>query len=389
LFAANLLRTIGWDVVVFERATGDLASRGAAIGLTQELRDVMSTLGLRLSAAAGTNVRSYIALDRSGAVTHELARQAATGAWSQVYRPLREALPADCYRSGVALARIAQDDHAVTASLSDGSSESGDLLIGADGIYSTVRQLMSPAARPAYAGYVAWRGIIDEAEIEPFVREQFLNHLVFCFPGGELLLSIPIPADEFTGKTARGQRCCYIWYRAADAEHGLPRLCTDASGRQHGMTIPPPLIRDEVISELKADAQALLPPVVAAMVDRASRPLFQAIFDLESARLVFGRVVLLGDAAFVARPHVVAGVSKAALDAKYLADALADHAQNLPKALAHYEHERHAFGSRIVAHARHLGAFLGNADDAGPDAPSGLRPDIMLRDYGAPHLLRA
>jgi flavin-dependent dehydrogenase len=48
----------------------------------------------------------------------------------------------------------------------------------------------------------------------------------------------------------------------------------------------------------------------------------QAVFDLESHQLVFGRVVILGDAAFVARPHVAAGVTKAALDAQCLADAL-------------------------------------------------------------------
>lgn len=387
LFAANLLRAKGWNVAVYERAAGDLASRGAAIGLTQELMDVMRGLGLRPDFATETSVQSYIALDRDGSVIHELGRQGVTGAWSHVYRPLREALPDDCYRAGVALTRVAQDANGVTAFFADGSSASGDLLVGADGIYSTVRAQLLPEARPAYAGYVAWRGIIDEADVEPADRDLVFNRLLFCFPGGELLLSIPIPADDTGVAAARGRRACYIWYRPVDAERGLPQLCTDASGKQHGITIPPPLIRPELIAELKAGARTLLPPVLSRMVERAERPLFQAMFDLASPRLVIGRVALLGDAAFVARPHVVAGVTKAALDAKELVDALEAEA-DLTAALLRYERERRAFGDAIVTHARYLGDFLSNPGAGDPDRPSDRRPDVMLRDYGAPHLLR-
>ncbi|WP_368735033.1 FAD-dependent monooxygenase, partial [Serratia marcescens] len=67
---------------------------------------------------------------------------------------------------------------------------------------------------------------------------------------------------------------------------------------------------------------------------------FQPIYDLESPRLAFGRVVLLGDAAFVARPHVGAGVTKAALDAACLADAIAAADGMLEPALARYDIER-------------------------------------------------
>jgi 2-polyprenyl-6-methoxyphenol hydroxylase-like FAD-dependent oxidoreductase len=101
-------------------------------------------------------------------------------------------------------------------------------------------------------------------------------------------------------------------------------------------------------------------------------------------------VALLGDAAFVARPHVIAGVTKAALDAQVLADALATDA-NFEAALAAYECERLSFGGKIVAHARHLGAHLETHDKPGQalrERETGPRPDIILREYGAPHLLR-
>jgi 2-polyprenyl-6-methoxyphenol hydroxylase-like FAD-dependent oxidoreductase len=110
------------------------------------------------------------------------------------------------------------------------------------------------------------------------------------------------------------------------------------------------------------------------------------MFDLESPQMVFGRVAVLGDAAFVARPHVIAGVTKAALDAQGLADALAGSGGDLAEGLARYDRERRAFGSSIVAHARYLGAHLQSQTSGEP--PPAPRPELILRDYGAPHLLR-
>ena len=204
-----------------------------------------------------------------------------------------------------------------------------------------------------------------------------------------MLLCIPMPGDEASGITAR--RCCYVWYRSAD-EETLRQLCTDASGRRHGTSIPPQTIRPEVIDDLKATAARLFAPVVADIVARAEQPLLQAISDLESPQLVFGRVALLGDAAFVARPHVTAGVTKAALDAQCLADAVSAGSGDLDAALATYDRERRDFGSKLVAYARQLGAHL-EAKAADPtardDAGYARRPAELLRDYGAPHLFRS
>ena len=117
------------------------------------------------------------------------------------------------------------------------------------------------------------------------------------------------------------------------------------------------------------------------------QPLLQAISDLETPQMVFGRVALLGDSAFVARPHAVAGVTKAALDALGLAEMLKDAGANITDALSRYDRERRDFGTKLVAHARYLGGYL----DADADAQSRadpLPPEVVLRDYGAPHLLR-
>jgi 2-polyprenyl-6-methoxyphenol hydroxylase-like FAD-dependent oxidoreductase len=110
------------------------------------------------------------------------------------------------------------------------------------------------------------------------------------------------------------------------------------------------------------------------------QPLLQAVFDLESPQLTFGRVALLGDAAFVARPHVVAGVTKAALDAQCLVDSLVAAGGDIEPSLSSYDAERRRFGSRLVARARHLGAYL----EAHPTRNAEERRRAHLaRDYKA------
>lgn len=153
------------------------------------------------------------------------------------------------------------------------------------------------------------------------------------------------------------------------------------------MAIPPPLIRHEFIRELKATAEEVLAPEMAAIVVRTEQPLLQAVFDLESPQLVFGRVVILGDAAFVARPHVVAGVTKAALDAQCLADALVAAGDDIEPALAYYDTERRQFGRSLVARARHLGAYL-EAQQTQNEEEHLTDPASYMRDYGADELIR-
>ena len=76
--------------------------------------------------------------------------------------------------------------------------------------------------------------------------------------------------------------------------------------------------------------------------------------DLECPRLVFDRVCLMGDAAFVARPHLAAGQAKACADAWALRDAIAG-SSDLDKALAVWEKSQLALGGAVVARAREMG----------------------------------
>jgi 2-polyprenyl-6-methoxyphenol hydroxylase-like FAD-dependent oxidoreductase len=149
-----------------------------------------------------------------------------------------------------------------------------------------------------------------------------------------------------------------VWYRPADEATTLREMLTDASGKTWPDGIPPPLIRPVVLQNARQAAHEVLAPQFAEVVNRTENLFFQPIFDLESPALALGRrVALLGDAAFVARPHCGMGVTKAAGDAMSLARALSSSA-DVPGALQAYESERLPFGKAIVAHARALGAYM-------------------------------
>ncbi len=190
LFAASLLRQSGWDALVFERAGGDLSGRGAAIGCSNELFDVMRRLDLPTETISGVSVQSYLVLDRSGHVTHEAKRKSITAAWAYIYRPLRAAFPSDHYHPNMTLTRIEADAATVTAMFANGTQAQGDIVIGADGNHSAVRHQYEPTTQPRYAGYVAWRGVVEERYITPADRELFLNPLVLCIAPSAFRLPI-------------------------------------------------------------------------------------------------------------------------------------------------------------------------------------------------------
>jgi 2-polyprenyl-6-methoxyphenol hydroxylase-like FAD-dependent oxidoreductase len=355
LIAAHLLRSTGWDAVVFERNAEELASRGVGLGTHPQLIAILRRAGIAFDETMGIKVPKVICLDRGGKTIVEQPTSRIMSGWSRLYRELRDALPSRKHRLGKTLRRIEQNGDAVTAIFADGTRERADILVGTDGIRSTVREQFLPRAQPVYAGYVAWRAVLDESQVPRDIWRQIFEIYTFCLPEGEQLLGYPVPGrDNDTAVGRRGYNI--VWYRPTDAST-LADMCTDAAGRHYAAGIPPPLIRNDVIARVKADAKALLAPQIAEIFDRTN-PFFQPIFDLESPQLVFGRVVLAGDAAFVARPHVGAGTTKAAIDAASLADCLRDAGDDLDAGLAQYEQAQLSFGRAMVALSRQAGAYL-------------------------------
>jgi 2-polyprenyl-6-methoxyphenol hydroxylase-like FAD-dependent oxidoreductase len=359
LLAGSLLRRAGWQVDIYERVASELAGRGAGIVAQPELIATLAGLGIDTNDL-GVPITTRKHLDVSGRLVLEYECPQVLTAWERVYRRLRAGFPTAHYHRGVGFAGFTQNAEAVRVSFSDGSTVETDLLVGADGTRSSVRQQCLPDVAPLYAGYVAWRALINESAFPPDLHRELYPYMTFCLPPGEQCLGYPVtgPEDGPDNATKPGhRRYNVVWYRPADEATELQWLLTDESGVTHAISIPPPLISRAAIADMRAAAERLVAPQMQQIVRMIDEPILQPIYDLATPRMAFGRVAVMGDAAFVARPHVAAGVSKAADDAVALAKALAANS-DVEAALRQFEAERLPVGHRIIERARHLGAYL-------------------------------
>jgi 2-polyprenyl-6-methoxyphenol hydroxylase-like FAD-dependent oxidoreductase len=356
LFAAILLRKDGHEVSIFERSEHGLDGRGAGLVPQQEVFDMLRAIGAEEVAEVGVMARERIHFDRAGHIAHRQAMPQMQLSWDSLYRAVRVRLGDAPYLTGRDVREATQNSSGATLHFIDESTEEADLVLGADGLGSVVRPAVMKGPAPnRYVGYVAWRGLIPEGLLTPEAAAVLPDRFAFyTMPGSHILgYSVTGPQGEMLPGTRRYN---WVWYRRV-APADLACLLTDATGRAHPFSLAPgqtPLVRAEA---LRADARALLPPAFAEAVLAEPRPFVQAIFDYEAPHMVAGRLALLGDAAFVVRPHTAMGVAKAAGDAMALRRHLRD--APLGEALAAYERERMPLGATIAAYGQRLGADLG------------------------------
>jgi 2-polyprenyl-6-methoxyphenol hydroxylase-like FAD-dependent oxidoreductase len=356
LSAGLFLRKRGWSVDVYERSSEELTSRGAGIVSHPELLALLSQAGARTDTEFGVPIEDRRVVDRNGEVIARFPYQQIATSWTRLLHMLGDIFPAEHYHLGKSAIAISGEARRVVIDFADGTSASGDLLVGADGIRSTVRSFVLPEAEPLYAGYVGWRGLVHERDIPPDLHAEIFSSITFCLPSGEQMLCYPVagPGDDLRP----GHRWLnFIWYVPAAERAELRALLTDAHGTTHSGSIPPPLIRPEVVNAMRAHAEHVLAPQFRTLVPLAKQPFLQPIYDLECERMACGRVALIGDAAFVARPHVGAGVYKAVGDAHALAIALAE-GSDIDAGLRRFEAERLPIGRRTVNFGRYLGRCL-------------------------------
>ncbi|MFM0026906.1 FAD binding domain-containing protein [Paraburkholderia madseniana] len=385
LFAANLLVRNGWDVDIFERVPEELAGRGAGIVTHPELFDAMTAAGIAIDDSIGVKVQSRVTFAQSGAVLSERELPQTLTAWGKMYHVLRAALPDVHYHAGGTVVSVEDGADQASVSLSDGTVWRADLVIAADGFKSAIRERFLPDVKLQYAGYVAWRGLVDETSLSRATREALFDKFAFCLPPCEQILGYPV-AGQGNSTTPGERRYNFVWYRATSEDVQLPNLLTDESGKRWVGGIPPTLIRREVLADMEEAALTLLAPQFGEVVTKSTQPLFQPIFDLEVPHMAFGRVALLGDAAFVARPHCGMGVTKAASDAMALVSALKSYA-DVQEALAEYSRVRTQVGAAIVQHARHLGAYMQAQLKNEVDREMAERyrtPDAVMRETAVP-----
>ncbi len=357
LMSGNLFHRRGWDVQVFERASGDLEGRGAGITILPGLISGFQAAGVdETEESIGIMLRERIALDRDGKIIAERPFVQAMTSWGRLYESLRRIFPSTRYHAGMTLERIEQSDSEVTAVFSNGRRVSGDLLIGADGLRSTVRAQLLPDLKPHYAGYVAWRCLTDENALDASRFERLINCYTVCVAPGEQGIAYPVPGPDHRTEPGRRQYNV-VWYHPVRESDELPRFLTDDNGQYYPNGISPSLLSTRLRDEMVAIAQEVVAPQFAEAIGKARMHFFQPIMDIEPPKMAFGRAVIIGDAAFAIRPHVAMGVPKGTGDALALAQAL-DETDNLEQALQQFETRRLGVGRKIVDRGRYLGRYM-------------------------------
>ncbi|ATL31611.1 Salicylate hydroxylase [Streptomyces formicae] len=345
------------EITVYERAAGDLADRGVGLAVHDARYAELSSAGYMDAGMPWVQLvrrRWYVRDDAAPApVGREIAVMPfpfRTYNWGPLWRELRSRVPAGAdFRAGTPVTALRPEPGGVRVETADGA-EHVDLVIGADGYRSVARAAAFGDVRPAYAGYLAWRGAFPEARLTDPGLWDDEDCVYAVFPGGHVII-YRIPDG------AGGRRVNWVLYTAPppDLDLGLG-LDLQLTGPT---SLPPGGLTEALSAHLGYVADELLPPYWGAvLLATAPEELFlQPMYDFTAPRCTADRVLLVGDAAAVARPHTGAGAVKALQDATVLESALAT-ADTWTDALDTYDTDRTLSGRSMVDLGRRLGGAL-------------------------------
>lgn len=363
LTAALALARRGIAVTVHEQAEA-LGEVGAGITVSPNAGRVLDHLGLgeAIRAQGVLPGTQHIRDLATGATIRTLARDADLEAvHGAPYRHLHradlhallvaaveEAAPG-AIRLGKRLVAVSRNGHMRFA---DGTEAMADIVVGADGVRSAVRDSLYATAPPQFTGQVAWRGLVPTAGLPEAVAAEPPG--IFIGPG-RLVLRYPV----------RG-----------GALHNYAIFVETAAWQEESWSTP------STTAELLAHLDQACASVRALVEATPAAWLFKwALFAREPlASWTAGRVTLLGDAAHAMLPFMGQGAATALEDALVLARALAD----LPagEALARYEAARRARTAMVQLQSRLLGLrFQGKDPEAIGRGPLRNEEELGLFAY--------
>lgn len=249
------------------------------------------------------------------------------------------------------LVEVSQTTDGVQLRTASGQSMTTPLLVGADGLWSRVRQHLLPASQPRATGHLAFRAMVQQSALPELVRSQVVTawlgprfHAVqYPVRGGEWLNVVVIVQGHTAGDPTS-------WDHSANAQEIRARL---------------------------AYAQAPLLDLIHAIDDWRLWPLYDRPPIASASEQAQGRIALLGDAAHPMRPYLAQGAGMAIEDAQQLVASLQAQPNDVPAALAHYAKVRWQRNARVQARA------IRNGEIFHLRGPMRLGRDVSLKLLGA------
>lgn len=352
LCAGVALRAIGCDVSIYERSPGPMADRGAGIVAQPDLYGLLQRYGAPPLFVTTATRRRYVRQD--GHIHQDMSMPQQFTSWNAIYRSLRAVFPDEHYHLGQKIERATSEGSVRVQGIGE---RQADLVVLADGFRSETREAFLPDSKPRYAGYIAWRGVIDESDLSSDLKSYFDDAFSLCtvLSGGHILCYF-IPGEGDAGAATDQRRLNWVWYVMMPPD-ALQKLLGGHNALGQRYALSPGSVTADHKRALMEKATNELPAAFAAMVQATPEPFVQVIVDLAVPQMLFGRTCLIGDAAFVVRPHTAAGTSKAAADASALADALRS-GDPLDEALADWEQRQLAMGQEIYQRGIVMGRRL-------------------------------
>ena len=327
--AASLER-FGMTPTVVEIADGAL-SRGLALMLTSNVCLALRRVGLEDAVIErGITLERIVHLDPSGDLAEDPLD---LGPSNARYGPnlgitrdglistLSAAVQARI-RYSTTVTEVDQSAREVTVAFSDGVSGRFDLLVGADGVGSTVRKVLYPELAPAYRSFCAWRTVMDTADCDAVFRLSTTT--------GRFLGSFPV-----------GRNLMYAFLLAHYTEF-------PAASREN---------RLELLKELAAGFRGNVSPLIQEQHD-AGRLVFVPVEEVETPSYFHRRILLIGDAAHAFSPLLAQGAAMAIEDAVTLAELIGGSSE-IDEALREYERRRRPRVEAIRAGVRYRGLARG------------------------------
>jgi 2,6-dihydroxypyridine 3-monooxygenase len=196
---------------------------------------------------------------------------------------------------------------------------------------------------------------VEESLLTPATLAALADSMSYYVGENTHIILYPIPGPD--GQLRVGDRLMnFVWYRNIPAGDQFTSMVTDRKGRISSVSVPAGEVKQEFVDQVRIDAERLLPTVAAEVVVKTAQPYIQIMQDTIADRMAYGRVALIGDAAFASRPHAAAWTAKAVCDAIAIAEHLEKSQFDVKEALANWEPAQLEIGRNLFNRVREMGA---------------------------------